>query len=112
MTIQTFGFRARVNAAGDTRFRIRKAQFGDGYAQVAGDGINPVIRTWDLTFTGPREFIDDIIKFLESHQGVKSFQWRPPSGDIGLYRCEAYKNTPMKRRWFSLTATFTEAFHV
>ena len=44
MAIQIFGFPARVNAAGDTRFRIRKAQFGDGYMQVSGDGINPVIR--------------------------------------------------------------------
>ena len=50
MGIQTFEFPARVNAAGDMRFRVRKAQFGDGYAQVSGDGINPIVRSWDLTF--------------------------------------------------------------
>ncbi len=46
MGIQTFEFPARVNAAGDMRFRVRKAQFGDGYAQVSGDGINPIVRSW------------------------------------------------------------------
>ncbi|NIH11210.1 MAG: phage tail protein [Serratia symbiotica] len=112
MAIETFSFPARVNTAGDTRYRIRKVQFGDGYTQVAGDGINPVIRSWELNFTGPREFIESVTRFLDVHQGVKSFQWHPPSGVVGLYRCEGYKFNAMKRGWFSVTATFIEAFHI
>lgn len=112
MAIQIFGFPARVNAAGDTRFRIRKAQFGDGYTQVSGDGINPVIRSWDLTFIGKYDYITPIIVFLETHQGVKSFQWTPPTNVPGLYRCEGYKSVAMGGENYTLTATFTEAFHV
>lgn len=66
MGIQTFEFPARVNAAGDMRFRVRKAQFGDGYAQVSGDGINPIVRSWELTFVGKYDYITPIIVFLEN----------------------------------------------
>lgn len=112
MAIKTFNFPACVNAAGDTRFRIRKAQFGDGYMQVSGDGINPITRSWDLTFIGQYSYITSIIAFLEDHQGVKSFQWTPPTQVPGLYRCEGYKPVAMGGDNYSLTATFTEAFHV
>lgn len=73
MAIETFSFPARVNSSADTRYRIRKAQFGDGYTQVAGDGINPVIRSWELNFTGPREFIENVTRFLDVHQGLNHF---------------------------------------
>ncbi|AWC81266.1 phage tail protein [Serratia sp. CY52157] len=112
MGIQTFEFPARVNAAGDMRFRVRKAQFGDGYAQVSGDGINPIVRSWELTFVGKYDYITPIIVFLENHHGVKSFQWTPPTQVPGLYRCEGYKPVAMGGDNYSLTATFTEAFHV
>ncbi|QHA85536.1 phage tail protein [Serratia rhizosphaerae] len=112
MTIKTFSYPARVNAVGDTRFRIRKAQFGDGYEQVAGDGINPIRRSWDLSFVGKYDYIAPIIAFLEDHYGVKSFQWTPPNNILGLYRCEGYKPVAMGGDNYSLTATFTEAFSV
>lgn len=69
MAIKTFNYPACINAAGDIRFRIRKAQFGDGYMQVSGDGINPITRSSDLTFIGKYSYITSIIAFLEDHQG-------------------------------------------
>ncbi|MCX2957516.1 MAG: phage tail protein [Serratia symbiotica] len=53
-----------------------------------------------------------MIAFLEDHQGVKSFQWTPPTNAPGLYSCEGYKPVAMGGDNYSLTATFTEAFHV
>jgi len=112
MAIKTFSFPARVNASGDVQFRLRKAQFGDGYSQVAGDGINPITRSWELSFVGKLDKILPVIRFLEEHQGVKSFQWLPPLGVLGLYRCESgYKPVAMGAGVYSLTTTFTEAFN-
>ena len=89
MAIKTFNYPARVNAAGDTRFRIRKAQFGDGYMQVSGDGINPIIRSWDLTFIGKYSYITSIIVFLGRSSRVKSFQWTPPTNVPGSIAAKA-----------------------
>ena len=47
MAIETFQWSPRTNAAADATFRIRKAQFGDGYVQVAGDGINFRAQNWE-----------------------------------------------------------------
>ncbi|KFK98134.1 phage tail protein [Serratia sp. Ag1] len=111
MAIKTFTFPARVNATGDVQFRLRKAQFGDGYSQVAGDGINPVTRSWEVSFAGKLKKIMPVIQFLEEHQGTKSFQWVPPLGDLGLYRCDGFKPVALGAGNYSLTATFTEAFN-
>lgn len=31
---------------------VRKVQFGDGYAQVSGSGLNDEIRTYEYSFSG------------------------------------------------------------
>ncbi|BEM76406.1 hypothetical protein SME38J_05090 [Serratia marcescens] len=111
MAILTFDYPARVNAAGDMQFRLRKAQFGDGYTQVAGEGLNPVTRSWDLSFVGNEAYISAIISFFESLQGYRAFQWTPPNNVTGLYRCEGYKPTALGGNNYSLTATFIEAYH-
>lgn len=112
MAIKTFTFPVRVNATGEVQFRLRKAQFGDGYAQVAGDGINPITRSWEISVTGKIHIVQPVILFLEEHQGVKSFQWIPPLGVLGLYRCESgYKPIAMGAGVYSLTTTFIEAFN-
>ncbi|MDU7134249.1 MAG: phage tail protein, partial [Enterobacteriaceae bacterium] len=38
MAIETFTWCPRINPEQEVSFRTRKAQFGDGYAQVSGDG--------------------------------------------------------------------------
>lgn len=111
MTIQTFTYPARVNASGDTQFKVRKIQFGDGYTQVSGDGINNVSQSWNLSFLGDNTYILEIIQFLSTHQGVKSFQWTPPLGKMGLYRCDSYKHAALGGDRYSLTATFEQAHH-
>ncbi|WP_289472363.1 phage tail protein, partial [Klebsiella pneumoniae] len=40
MAIEIFTWSPRVNPQQTVNFRVRKAQIGDGYAQVSGDGIN------------------------------------------------------------------------
>lgn len=109
--IETFNWSPRTSAASDVGFRIRKAQFGDGYTQVAGDGINPRSQKWALSFVGNEAYIRAIVDFLDRHGGYKSFQWCPPLADTGLYRCDAYKPTALGGGNYSLSASFIQAYH-
>lgn len=110
MAIEVFSWCPRVNAEADTTFRTRKAKFGDGYEQVSGDGLNPRSQQWTLNFTGNEAYILEIKAFLDRHGGTKSFQWKPPLEDLGLYRSEDYKPTALGAGKFNLEATFIQAF--
>ncbi|EPQ1022968.1 phage tail protein [Enterobacter hormaechei] len=110
MAIETFTWCPRVNAEADVNFRVRKAQFGDGYEQVSGDGLNTRTQQWTLNFTGNETYISAIKSFLDRHEGTKAFQWKPPLEPLGLYRCETYKPTGLGAGKFNLEATFIQAF--
>ncbi|MCG5279863.1 phage tail protein [Providencia rettgeri] len=49
-----FKWRTQVqdSPVGEFRHRVREVVFGDGYKQVAGDGINPESQSWPITYTG------------------------------------------------------------
>ncbi|MEP8995473.1 phage tail protein, partial [Enterobacter hormaechei] len=52
MALETFNWSPRVNPSQDVTMRTREVQFGDGYTQTSGDGLNPRSQSWDLTFVG------------------------------------------------------------
>lgn len=66
------------------------AKFGDGYEQRSSIGLNPILPTWSLTFTGLRKEIDPIDVFLEARGGAESFQWKTPDEEGGLYVCRKW----------------------
>jgi len=110
MAIETFTWCPRINASGDMTFNVRSIQFGDGYQQVAGNGLNTRSQNWNLTFTGTEAFIEEIKTFLDERGGTQAFAWEPPSESLGLYRCASYNPTALGAGLFELTATFTQAF--
>lgn len=110
MAIDKFTWSPRVNPTQSVSFRLRKAKFGDGYEQVSGDGLNPRSQTWDLNFVGTEAYIEAIKNFLDRQGGTKAFQWKPPLEQLGLYRCEEFKPTPLGGDNYSLSATFIQAF--
>ena len=111
MAIEIFTWCARINAAGEAKFSTRKVQFGDGYTQVSGNGINNRTQSWDLTFTGNETMIGAIQAFLDRHGGVRSFQWKPPLQAVGLYRSsDSYKPVALGAGLYDLTVTFEQAF--
>lgn len=110
MAIEEFTWCARVNAEQEVKFRTRSAQFGDNYKQVSGDGLNPRSQKWTLEFTGDADYIAGIKAFLDRHRGAKSFSWRPPLEQLGLYRCEEYTPTALGADKYNLSATFEQAF--
>lgn len=111
----------RLNATSDVTFRTRKAQFGDGYVQVEGDGINARLEQWNLDFVANETTAKAIMKFFDDQGGRYAFHWTNPLGILGVYRCESYKITAMGKtagspldkaetKFYSVSATFIQAF--
>lgn len=115
MALETFTYAPRVNPVGDHSFRIREVQFGDGYKQSVGDGLNTELQSWSLTFIGNWQRITEIRNFFKRHGGYKAFKWTTPNFDVGLFTCNKYQVTALgknarKDHMYQLTATFEIAF--
>lgn len=113
MAIETFSW--RIQAAGQPSItikdNIRKAQFGDGYAQVSGEGINPETLSYAFSFSGDLQIALEIYQFLRRHK-TKSFAFRPPHDELALWRVEAdsLEKTVVNNRIMTVTATFEQVF--
>jgi len=107
---QTFTWSPYIEPTGTGSFRVRAAQFGNGYRQVAGDGINNEVQRWPLTFRGDEAHVQAILGFLRSHKGFMPFNWTPPLGQPGSYTCATWGATPHGAGLYTLTATFEQHF--
>lgn len=112
MALEQFTWDARNIATGEESQRLRSTGYGDGYAQVTGDGINSDTQTWPLTFTGRLARLQPIRDFLKRHRGGKGFAWAPPAGELGIYNyTEATTWKPLGNGLYTLTVTFKTCFH-
>ncbi|WP_434681373.1 phage tail protein [Pseudomonas sp. R1-18] len=111
MAVETFTWCPSKGTSSTPSYRTRSSQFGDGYEQVVGDGINNKQDSWPLSFTESRDEALLIKSFLDRHGGYKAFFWTPPLGELGLYRATAPSVTPIGGGVYTLTSTFTQTFH-
>jgi phage-related protein len=86
-----------------------KAQFGDGYVQMAPDGLNNVREVANLTWSVllPAQ-ADAIYTFLKAHKGTIPFYYALRDGVTRKWTCEQFD-----RLWDTpntVTATFRESF--
>jgi phage-related protein len=91
--------------------RILKTDFGDGYSQRAGDGLNSQPQIWSLEFRGDTTAIDAIETFLTDTGGWESFDWTPPrqtSSKKFIYT--SYSRSPLGALIDVLQTTFTQTF--
>lgn len=113
MAIDTFTWRTQTQnqPQGTFTHRIRKAQFGNGYKQVSGDGLNPESQSWPVTMTGQQGDIIPVLNFMRAHT-VKSFIWTPPFGVPGLYRVveDSIVPQPIGGNMMTVVATFEQSF--
>lgn len=59
--------------------RVLRAQFGDNYAAVGGDGLNPIVDVWQLEFRDVSVTVaGEIDAFLRTKAGVTPFSFVPP----------------------------------
>lgn len=93
--METFNWAPLVEPTAEIDFRTSKAQFGDGYAQTADDGINPEMEVWSLSFLYDAAISADIEAFLRRHRKSKRFLWTPPGGAQGTYLASAFQKVPL-----------------
>lgn len=74
----TFSYTPDRGFSKTTKPRVLTYQFGDGYSQRTGDGINSMPSTYSLSFNS-RDVTtaEAIIAFLEATQGRTYFLWTP-----------------------------------
>jgi phage-related protein len=111
MAIDTFIWTPTGTPVGDETYRNLKAQFGDGYEQSAGDGLNTVSESWPLTFTGVKNgYITPIRAFLRAKRGITPFYWTTPFGDTILCKADGLSSSPVGGGVFTVTVTFRQVF--
>lgn len=110
MAIERFTWPTQNGDAPDITYRVRTAQFGDGYKQESGDGPNNKVDSYPISYTGPQLKVLEIMAFFDRHAGAKAFLWTTPLGELGLFTCKKPVPTPMGGTVFKLTATFDRAF--
>lgn len=110
MAIERFTWPTQNGDAPDISYRVRTAQFGDGYKQESGDGPNNKEDSYPISYTGPKAKVLEIMAFFDRHAGAKAFLWTTPLGELGLFTCKKPVPTPMGGSVFKLTATFGRAF--
>ncbi|CAN7613806.1 phage tail protein [Caballeronia sp. LjRoot34] len=99
-----------ANLSGTATLLVRKAQFGDGYAQRVADGINNRSSSFNLAFIGDATKISAILAFLDAHLGSTGFLWTPPLRPQLMFTCETYSEPTKDGNVYSMSATFDQTF--
>lgn len=104
---ETFNWRVETASSGETTFDVTSAKFGDGYSQDVPQGINNIMRNWDITVSGYAAEVAPIIAFLDAHQGAERFLWKPsPLRPVGYYKCVRYREQHNGGGHYTITAQF------
>jgi phage-related protein len=90
--------------------RVLTAQYGDGYEQRVGDGINTVRQIWRLNFSATQADITAIDAFLTAKGGVDSFTWTPSGESEIRVKCTDWNRARTAPRAGTISATFTQVF--
>ena len=110
---ETFSYKTRVGASGDISQRVWANDFGDGYSQSGGTGINTKSQSWELSLSGLFQEGDDLLgvrDFLDRHEGYKSFNWTPPGGAAGRYKANGYKLATLGAGMHTLSVSFKQTY--
>ena len=109
--MSTFTWSATYASAVKKAPRILDAQFGDGYAQRAQDGINASPQSWSLVFNGVDDTEADAIEaFLEARGAHEPFDWTPPGKASARFVCKEWNREYSDFQLDNLTMTFTQDF--
>jgi phage-related protein len=100
-----------ANLSGTATATVRKAQFGDGYAQRVADGLNNVASSFNLQFIGDAAKIAAVLAFLRAKAGAESFYWTPLLWSApALFTCETWGEPTKDGDTYTITATFDQTF--
>lgn len=94
--------------------RVLSASFGDGYRQDAGDGLNSLPRTLDLSFdVGSSAQAQEILDFFETRKGYIAFLWTPTGQTVQRqWKCTSWSRSPNEYPNVAVSAHFEQVFDV
>lgn len=99
------------NAQSSNSANVSKVQYGDGYVQRQTKGMNPIMRSWSLTFNNRTDAeIDAIEEFLEDRYGVVAFTWTPPGGTQVKWTCDKWNRTKLGDNVANISVTFERVY--
>lgn len=88
--MDTFSYKAYKATQVSAEPRVLRAQFGDGYAQTAPDGLNAYLRRWSVVWSNIYQNTAassgapsalDLDTFWKAHAGIKFLWLQPPPFD-------------------------------
>jgi phage-related protein len=59
--------------------RVLRTDFGDGYQQRSGNGINNIGRIYDLEYVGSNTDIDELVDHFVERAGYQDFTYTFPN---------------------------------
>jgi phage-related protein len=100
----------QISANEDHSYRVLNAQFGDGYEQIAGDGLNTKLYNITLNWNAlSKTNADSIETFLDARTGSEAFDYTVPGGTLKKYRCDTWTRT-RGGPYDSINASFREVY--
>lgn len=109
MVLERFSWQVTMDSTGGKSFRVKEVNFGDGYSQVAGDGINTAKKEQKIKYVGLKPELLMVVAFLDRHAGYKPFVFKHPVFGEGVYLVDKYSYSPIAKDFYSLTFTLNEA---
>jgi len=111
LTIFTPPQEPNIGSTKTTNTRILRADFGDGYSQRAGDGLNAIKLTLNLSWSAlPVADADTIEDFLTARAGYEAFKYTKPRGTEKKYICVEWNREYSYPNHDKITAVFEEVF--
>ncbi|MEB2418291.1 phage tail protein [Citrobacter sp. R-1.5.2] len=114
MAVETYKWNSQLGA-GPIEYSqsVRAAQFGDGYEQVADNGINSTAIQVPMKHVGTDSEVNAVRDFLLAHT-VKAFIITPPGEVKGLYRvvADSIRKNQLSSKFSELTFTIKRAYGV
>lgn len=111
MEIDEFDWCVRVGVTEELTVSTVQAQFGDGYKQVAGTGVNGEHESWPVSCSGNKTEMAKVRAFLKAHV-TASCWWVNPWGERKRYRVKAdsIRTTFVNGNFVEIAFTFEQAF--
>lgn len=110
MELLTFKWKVLVDSSGGKDFRVRKISLGDGYEQVAGDGINNRRTTHNLRVIGSKDEMKAVCDFLDGHSGYIPFIYKDPFSGEGVFLCDKYSFDPISSDLYKVSFVARQAY--
>jgi phage-related protein len=108
---EVFNWSPRVGASGDVQPDVLTSQYNNGYSQRLSVGINNLVGTYAVSFTGGEAYIKAIRDFFKRHKGANHFLWTPPLEDQGAYiTTGGWQLQSHGKKKYTISTTFEQVF--